>query len=44
MECLIRIADEKYMKKGAAVTDNYVDAVEMMLTEHFNPILDSYDS
>lgn len=44
MECMIRIADEKYMKKNAPIASNYYEAVDMMLKDHFQPILDTFDS
>ncbi len=44
MECLIRIADEKYMKKGAQVSNNHVEAVDTMIQEHFSSIYDKFDS
>lgn len=44
MECLIRIADEKYMKKGAQVSANHVEAVDTMIQDHFSSIYDKFDS
>ena len=44
MECLIRVADERLLKKGQNICNNYTEAIEMFLNDYFDPVFIKYDS
>jgi len=44
MECLIRIADEKYMKKSAPVVEDHYEACDKLINDHCLNVYINYDS
>ena len=43
MECLIRIADEKYCKKGAALFETHLEAIQTLLNDSCDPFFKKFD-
>lgn len=41
MECLVRLAEEKYKKLG--ITDNFADSVELLLKDHILPFANTFN-